>query len=139
MRTLFLAMLSAAAFFEGGAARAQSDRASADIACSPTDRKLAYDCTITIRRAQSKQPMEGLKVVVRADMPSMPMAHTMRPVTAVPAGEPGSYAARLELEMVGDWAVRVDITGPTRDQIIQVLRFEQGSISVPLPRIPRSR
>ena len=51
-------------------------------------------------------------VRVGADMPSMPMAHNVRPVQATAGPEAGTYRARLTLEMHGDWALRIDVTGP---------------------------
>ena len=68
--------------------------------------------------------MTGVEVTVGADMPSMPMAHNVKPVKAVPGSEPGTYRARIELEMHGDWAVKVDLAGPVRDRIVKSMRFE---------------
>ena len=59
-------------------------------------------------------------------MPSMPMAHNVRPVQATAGPEAGTYRARLTLEMHGDWALRIDVTGPVRDRIVKVMRFEPG-------------
>jgi hypothetical protein len=61
-------------------------------------------------------------------MPSMPMAHNVKPVIAKASGAPGEYQARLTLEMYGDWAVRLQIGGPIRDQLVEVRSFdEKGS------------
>ena len=54
-------------------------------------------------------------------MPSMPMAHNVKPVKAKPTSKPGEYQARLELEMPGEWAVKLRLAGPVRDQL--VLRY----------------
>jgi hypothetical protein len=67
-------------------------------------------------------------VRVGADMPSMPMAHNVRPVQAAAGQEAGTYRARLTLEMHGDWALRIDVTRPVRDRIIKLMRFEPGRV-----------
>ena len=104
---------------------AAAQRLAADIDCKPT-RGLVYDCRILLKDAKSGQLVSGAEVSVGADMPSMPMAHNVGPVKAKPAGEPGRYSARLELEMSGEWAVKIRVTGPVRDQIVETLRFEDN-------------
>ena len=68
--------------------------------------------------------MTGVEVTVGADMPSMPMAHNVKPVKAMPGNEPGTYRAQIKLEMHGDWVVKVDLVGPVRDRIVKSMRFE---------------
>jgi hypothetical protein len=101
-----------------------AERVRADLACVPiADAELDYACTIRLSDAAGK-PVEGADISVGADMPSMPMAHNMKPVKAVPGNEPGTYRARILLEMHGDWAVKVDLTGQVRDRIVKSMRFE---------------
>jgi hypothetical protein len=50
------------------------------------------------------------------------MAHNVRPVKAQPASAPGEFVVTLELEMHGEWAVRVRLSGAVRD--VLVLRYE---------------
>ncbi|MGQ0544613.1 MAG: FixH family protein, partial [Betaproteobacteria bacterium] len=88
--------------------------------CKPMAQDFVYDCTIKLSRAG--KPLSGAQVTVGADMPSMPMAHTVRPVKARPGKAPGEYRARLELEMPGEWAVKLRLSGPVRDQL--VLRYD---------------
>jgi hypothetical protein len=57
-------------------------------------------------------------------MPSMPGMHSVRPVRAKPGGKPGVYSARVVLEMHGEWALKISVSGPLRDQVIHVMRFE---------------
>jgi hypothetical protein len=57
-------------------------------------------------------------------MPSMPAAHNVRPVAATEDADKGTYRARIALEMYGDWALRLDLTGAVRDRVIKLLRFE---------------
>lgn len=105
------------------AAAHAAERARADIACAPTATALVYDCTIALTRAGDGSPVQGAEVTIGAEMPAMPMAHNVRPVRAEPADAPGRYRARLELEMTGEWAVRIDVAGPLRDRVVRRLHF----------------
>jgi hypothetical protein len=100
---------------------------SADVACKPTAKSLVYACTITLRDGAGGPALQGIDLTVGADMPSMPMAHNVRPVKAKPGPAPGTYEAELELEMHGDWAVRLRLAGPRTDLVVRRLRFEPGS------------
>jgi hypothetical protein len=44
-------------------------------------------------------------------------------VKARPAKNPGEYEARLDLEMPGEWAVKLRISGPVRDQVVKKMHF----------------
>lgn len=99
-------------------------RAEAEVTCLPTRDKLVYDCLVRLINAQSKAPVTGAEVAVSADMPSMPMAHNVRPVSATAVrGEPGVYGFRLNLEMQGEWALKIGVNKPFRDLVIRVLEF----------------
>jgi hypothetical protein len=104
------------------------------VSCRPAGVVLEYDCTIKLTDARSKTPVTGAMLTVGADMPSMPMVHNIRPVKATRAAEPGVYQLRLELEMHGDWALRIDISGPLRDRVIVPLRFEDKAVRPSPPR-----
>jgi hypothetical protein len=72
-------------------------------------------------------------------MPSMPLAHTVKPVRAQATKTPGEYRARLELEMTGEWAVKLRLAGPVRDQLILHYEFDEHGArrlkgSAPSPR-----
>jgi hypothetical protein len=54
-------------------------------------------------------------------MPSMPLAHSVRPVPATAGGPAGTYAGTLELEMAGRWIVAVRIAGPVQDQVTHAI------------------
>ncbi len=99
-------------------------KAKAEVNCSATAKPLEYDCTIKLSDRRSGQALTGVDVMVGADMPSMPMAHNVKPVKAAPGNEPGTYRARIALEMHGDWAVKVDLAGQVRDRIVKSMRFE---------------
>ena len=120
-RSLALLALTSAMAWSGGAGAAE--RARAEVDCAPTGKKLVYECKIVLMGRKSGAPLEGAKLVVGADMPSMPLAHNVRPVTASPGGKPGMYRATIELEMHGEWALRLDVSGPTRDRLIHKMHF----------------
>ncbi len=105
------------------------ERAKADIDCQPTDDKLVYDCTIKLTKRKGDQPIDGAEITIFADMPSMPMAHNMPPVMAEATREAGVYRAQLRLEMRGEWALRLRISGPLRDMIVK--KFEFGGKADP--------
>jgi hypothetical protein len=100
-----------------------AQKIEADVQCRPSGgENLIYHCTIRLTRGGA--PLSGAQVTVGADMPSMPMAHNIRPVKARPGKNPGEYHASLELEMQGEWAVKLRIAGPVRDQIDKKITFD---------------
>ena len=103
-----------------------AQRLAAELDCKPTKHDLVYDCRIALRDAASGKPVTGAEVSVGADMPSMPMAHNVRPVKARPGKDPGVYTARLELEMSGEWAVKLNVRGPVRDVIVKKIDFRES-------------
>ncbi len=98
-------------------------RIAAEVECKPAEQKLVYDCMITLKGKKSGMPVAGAEFTVGADMPSMPGAHNVRPTPAEPHGTPGTYRARIHLEMTGEWALRLDFTKPARDRLIKKLHF----------------
>jgi hypothetical protein len=112
-----------------GNAGGADTRAKADVACRPAAAKLHYDCTIKLMNAATGEPLTGVDLIVNAEMPSMPMAHNVRPVKATAAADPGTYQAQLELEMHGVWALRLDVSGRVRDRVVKPLRFEDDGVT----------
>ena len=104
-------------------------RAKAEVACRPTGTVLQYDCSIALKNAHTSEPLGGVTLTVGADMPSMPMMHNVRPVPAKPGTQAGTYLARLALEMHGDWAVQLNLSGPLRDRIVANLRFDPDKVT----------
>jgi YtkA-like protein len=131
-------ILASAAAGLGATAALAADRTSAVIECKATPEPLVYDCLIKLNNARTTAPLEQATVTVGADMPSMPMAHNVRPVIAKATGKPGEYQARLALEMHGDWAVRLTITGPLRDQFVAVKNFNATGSGPPHAKGGRS-
>jgi hypothetical protein len=112
---LFAALLLAAT-------SALAQRVQAGLECKPAPGLLTYDCIIRLSRGG--KPLEKAELSVGADMPSMPMAHNVKPAKASAGDKPGEYRVRLELEMSGEWAVKLRLSGPVRDQIIVKQNFE---------------
>ncbi len=108
-------------------------RAKAGVTCKPGTEKLQYDCIIKLANSKTNEPLSGLTLTVGADMPSMPAAHNVRPVGAAEDQEKGTYKARIVLEMYGDWALRLDLSGPVRDRVVKRLRFERDRVGETTP------
>lgn len=102
---------------------ALAQRAQAALECKFTGTDFVYDCRVLLTRGG--QPLPGAEITVGADMPSMPMAHNVKPVKARPGAKPGEYDARLDLEMTGEWAVKLRLAGPVRDQLILHYEFDE--------------
>jgi hypothetical protein len=100
-----------------------AQRVRGELACKPTKTDFIYDCTIKL--ARNGQPLAGADITVGADMPSMPMAHNVKPVKAKAGRAPGEYDARLDLEMLGEWAVKLRLAGPVKDQLILRYDFDE--------------
>ena len=126
MRNLTVGLAMSAMLMASGAALA-GERVAADVSCRAAAERLTYDCTIVLKGKKSGDPVEGAEVVVKAEMPSMPLAHNVRPVRAAPGAMPGRYTATLELEMLGEWALTLDVSGPTRDRVVEKLDFGAAS------------
>ncbi|MEQ1951773.1 FixH family protein [Mesorhizobium sp. CN2-181] len=105
---------------------ASHSRLEAALACTATQDYLHYECTVRIADTASNEAVEGLTVEVKADMPSMPMAHNIPPVTAQPTGEPGVYAFPINLDMFGNWAFSMQLSGTREDMIVEVLGLRAG-------------
>jgi hypothetical protein len=99
----------------------------ADLRCKGTGEDFVYECTILLMRGG--QPLEGAQVTVGADMPSMPMAHSVRPSKARPGTKPGEYKARLDLEMLGEWAIKLRLDSPVRDLLVLHYEFDSKGAS----------
>ena len=121
MIALLATALMASVLFSPGTQAAE--RARADVECTPTDQVLVYDCMIMLTGRKSDRALDGVEFSLKADMSSMPMAHNVKPVKAMPTGEPGRYRARIELAMHGDWVLKLEISSPARDTIIHKMHF----------------
>jgi len=131
LRLLFAGLIAVTGLAE--AASAQSVRAKADVDCKPAGQLLHYDCVIKLMNARTSEPLAGVTLMVGADMPSMPMMHNVRPVRAAPGADSGIYQARLVLEMHGDWAVQLNLSGPVRDRVAANIRFDPDRATPVVP------
>ena len=104
-------------------AAAVAQQTQADMQCKPTGKDLIYDCVVRLARAG--EPVNGAQLTVGADMPSMPMAHNVKPVKARPGKGPGEYLVRLDLEMQGEWVVKLRLAKPLRDQVMLHYEFDE--------------
>ena len=93
-----------------------------DLQCVAHGSGPQLDCTARV--TTDGAPLNAAQLTLGASMPSMPMAHSVKPVPALPTGKPGEYRATLQLEMSGDWAVQLDLAGPPRERIVRVLRVD---------------
>jgi hypothetical protein len=100
-----------------------ADRAKTAMLCTAAGAEFAYECTLQVTNARTGAPIEGAKIVLGADMPSMPMVHNVPPVEFEAGGKPGHYKAKIQLDMRGAWAIRLRITGPLRDEVVSVYEF----------------
>ncbi len=105
-------------------AAAQAARAKVNLRCDAVAIGPTLDCVVQLA-ARDGKPLDGAQVMLGASMPSMPMAHRVKPTVAAPTGEPGEYRGRLELEMSGVWALQIDIHGPLRDRAVMRLQAEE--------------
>jgi len=106
---------------------AQAQTPKAELRCTSTGEDFVYDCVIVLTR--DGRPLVGAEVTVGADMPSMPMAHSVRPARARPGTKPGEYKARLDLEMLGEWAIKLRLDGTVRDLLVLHYEFDsQGAM-----------
>ena len=112
-------------------ALAAGERPAVEVDCRPTGEKLVFHCTFEVVGRKSRRPIEGAAFKVGADMPSMPMAHNVKPIRPEPVpGEPGSYEGRLALEMPGEWALRMTFDEPVRDVVIEKRTFGGGAAAM---------
>jgi hypothetical protein len=107
--------------FASTTACAQSVKA--ELQCRLTRTDYIYDCAIKL--ARDGRPLAGAEITVGADMPSMPMAHSVKPVIARPGKAPGEYAAKLDLEMLGEWALTLHLARPVKEQLILLYDFDE--------------
>lgn len=106
---------------------------SGQVECAATDVRLAYDCIITLTNKKTGQAIKDAEFTVSADMPSMPGAHTVKPVAVMNHGM-GMYHVQLVLEMYGEWALIMDFTLPKRDRVVtKVTITKTGGGSTPKP------
>ena len=104
-----------------------------DLQCKPSGKDLIYDCVLRLARAG--QPVTGAQLTVAAEMPSMPGEHSLKAVKARPGKGPGEYLVRLDLDMPGEWDLKLRLAGAVRDQLVLHCEFDQrGGRAVRRPK-----
>lgn len=99
----------------GGCGSPAASPVKAQVACAQEKGWLRYRCTVTLSDRQTGKPIEGANVVLSADMPSMPLVHSVPPTPATAGSAPGAYEGVLQLEMAGRWVIGIRVTGPVSD------------------------
>ena len=100
------------------------ERPMVKVDCKATDEKLVYHCMFNVMGKKNHKPMEGAEFTVSADMPSMPMAHNVAPISPeAVADKPGMYQGNLHLEMMGEWALKMEFKKPVRDVVVEKMTF----------------
>jgi branched-chain amino acid transport system permease protein len=114
-----------------------NQRAQATLTCTSHGDGPQLDCVLQLR--QAGQPLSGAQVKVGAHMPSMPMAHSVKPVAATAGDAAGEYRAALMLEMEGVWALSIDVSvPPLRDRIVKTLDVADCPRAQRCPALPPS-
>ena len=92
--------------------------------CTATSKKFEYNCNVIF--FHKKEPMSGYSGIVGATMPSMAMAHNIKPVKFTKKeGMAGHYKFTIQLEMLGEWMFQYDISEPKRDRVMEKLIFNK--------------
>ena len=92
--------------------------------CTATSKKFQYNCNVIF--LHKKEPMSGYSGIVGATMPSMAMAHNVKPVKFTKKeGMAGHYKFTIQLEMLGEWMFQYDISIPKRDRVMEKLIFNK--------------
>ena len=92
--------------------------------CTATSKKFEYNCNVIF--FHKKEPMSGYSGIVGATMPSMAMAHNIKPVKFTKKeGMAGHYKFTIQLEMLGEWMFQYDISEPKRDRVMEKLIFDK--------------
>jgi hypothetical protein len=89
--------------------------------CEKTDVRLQFDCLVIMK--QGDDYINNAEVLVGADMPSMPMAHNVKPVSIEKSDNDGEYYFVIQLEMSGEWKFIYNFIKPKRDKVFEKLDF----------------
>ena len=92
--------------------------------CTATSKKFQYNCNVLF--FHKKEPISGYSGIVGAKMPSMAMAHNVKPVKFSGKEQmAGHYEFTIQLEMLGEWMLQYDISIPKRDRVMEKLIFNK--------------
>ena len=106
----------------------QADMITTQTICMTHEQALTYMCKVNL--SHHGEPATNIGISVSAVMPSMPMAHNIKPVLAIPVADvPGQYKFVLELEMKGIWRLVYNITRPFVDRLHETLMVGTGDMA----------
>ena len=106
----------------------QADMITTQTTCMAHEQELTYMCKVNL--SHHGQPATDVGISVSADMPSMPMAHNIKPVLAMPVTDmPSQYMFVLELQMQGAWRLVYNITRPFVDRLHETLIVGTGDMA----------
>ena len=92
--------------------------------CRATNEKFQYNCRVVF--LQKQEPITGYSGLVGTNMPSMAMAHSVKPVEFIEKEKmPGHYEYTIQLEMLGEWMLQYDISRPKRNRVMEKLTFNK--------------
>ena len=97
--------------------------------CTALSKRFEYQCIAII--FEDGEYLIGQKGTVGATMPSMSMAHNVKPVIFKEIKNmSGHYSYTIQLEMHGVWMMAYDILEPIRGRAMEKLNFDyEGSQS----------
>ena len=91
--------------------------------CIPTKKSNQFSCKVMI--SDGTEPVVDKEIVVSAMMPSMPMAHNVKPAKLkMLNGMEGHYEFIIELEMLGEWMFSYDLQKPEKIRSIEKIIFD---------------
>ena len=124
MRSIRLPLTAGLLALVPAVALAAGERPMVKVECKPTEERLVFHCTFEVMGKKSHEPIEGAAFKVNADMSTMPLAHNVRPIRPEPvAGTPGRYEGKIEVEMLGEWTIKMTFDEPVRDIVIEKVTF----------------
>ncbi len=96
-------------------------RINADVNCLQGAEDMQFDCMFMLM--QDAAPLQGAEFTVLPQMPSMPMAHNTQPIPAMPLADAGRYHVPIVLDMLGEWALKLEFSAPQRDVVVIKVQF----------------
>ncbi|MEP3476081.1 MAG: FixH family protein [Hyphomicrobiales bacterium] len=98
-------------------------KADTKTTCNSSDTPLTYQCSVIFKN-KGKLLTHLEEIMVKVDMPSMPMAHNIPPVKLkADHKKKGKYNFDIKLDMHGKWLFVYDITKPQRDRYQEKILF----------------
>ena len=86
--------------------------------CIPTQTHMQFSCKVMI--TDGTVPVIDREIVVSAMMPSMPMAHNVKPAKLdMTDNIEGQYEFIIELEMLGEWMFSYDLQTPKKLRLME--------------------